>query len=347
MHVTIQSSDEAIAAIPHLLGFEPRESLVVVPVGGGRAPVARLDLPGTTEDAREVVEVLSETYGSRRWGEVAVLVVCFSQSPASTAPFSVELENALAEHDVVVVRRLAAGETTWIDFTTNTTGVRTEAAKDLIGAEAAFAGRRLPFGSREELSAQFVGNTELIEDSLPEARTGREQSTRELERRYCQAVVEKYQVDHERLDLGDAARLLVNLEVDTGLFLQMAGEIRTQTAHEWLPLWKDLTKHAPDEVRAEPACLAALAAWCVGDGASAWSALDRVPPDLPAEHPVVPVAHLLRQSLNSAAHPSTWDTICDQTLTDLCSAGSNSSSGSRRRSTPGPRRDPNSPGMAI
>lgn len=347
MQVTIQGNDEAIAAIPHLLGFEPRESLVIVPVRGERAPVARMDLPGSPEDARAVVDTLSDTYSCGRWGEVAVLVVCFSDDPARTAPFSAQLETALREQNVAVVRRLAAGETTWIDFTTNTTGARTTEAKDLIGAEAAFAGHRLPYGSREELAAQFIGNTDLIEEVLAEARSGREQSTRELERRYCEAVVEQYQVDHERLDLGDAARLLVNLGIDTGLFLQMAGEIRTQTAREWLPLWKDLTKHAPDEVRAEPACLAALAAWCAGDGASAWSALDRVPPDLPADHPVAPVAHMLRQSLNSAAHPSTWDKICDQALGGLSGSNAESSSTTRRRTPSGPGRGNTAPGIAL
>lgn len=347
MQVTIQTNDEAIAAIPHLLGFEPRESLVIVPVGGRRAPVARLDLPGTPEEANGVIDALTDAYGSGRWGEVAVVIVCFSENPTKTAPFSAELASALKEHDVTVVRRLAAGETTWIDFTTETIGVRTEEARDLISAEAAFAGRQMPYGSREELSAQFVGNTDLINDALPEARTGREQSTRELERRYCQAVIEQYQVDYERLDVGDAARLLVNLEIDTGLFLQMAGEIRTQTAHEWLPLWKDLTKHAPSEVRAEPACLAALAAWCAGDGASAWSALDRVPPDLPAQHPVAPVAQLLRQSLNSAAHPSTWDQICAQALTGLNSSSPESSASGQRRTMSGPRGSNPAPGVAI
>ncbi|GAC1378511.1 MAG: hypothetical protein NVSMB48_00080 [Marmoricola sp.] len=347
MQLTIQSNDEVIAAVPHLMGFEPRESLVIVPVGGGRAPVARLDLPASATDAHDVIEALTETYGSGRWGQVAVLAVCFSQAPETTASFSAALEKAFQEHDVTVVRRLAAAETTWIDFTTNTTGARTDAAKDLIGAEAALAGRRLPYGSREELAAEFAGNTDLIAESLLEARSGREQSNRDLERRYCHAVVEQYQVDHERLDVGDAARLLVNLEVDTGLFLQMAGEIRTQTAQAWLPLWKDLTKHAPAEVRAEPACLAALAAWCAGDGASAWSALDRLPADMPAEHPVAPIAHLLRQSLNSAAHPTTWDKICDQALGDFGARSADSKSSSRPRSTPARGRDGRSPDIAI
>lgn len=347
MQITVQSNDEAIAAVPHLLGFEPSESLVIVPVGGRRAPGARLDLPRCPEDAKAVIDTLVETYGYGRWGKAEVVVVCFSDTPEKTAPFSAALEQAFQDHDVTVVRRLAAGEGTWMDFTTNTAGARTLEAKDLIGAEVAFGGRRLPYSSREELSAQFVGSSDLLDEALPEARTGREQSTRELERRYCQAVVEQYQVDHERLNLGDAARLLVNLEVDTGLFLQLAGEIRTQTAHDWLPLWRDLTKHAPDEVRAEPAFLAALAAWCSGDGASAWSALDRVPPDLPVEHAVVPLVHLLRESLNSAAHPSTWDTICDQALADLDTAQTDSSFGSRHRPTTGPQRDGNSPGIAI
>lgn len=314
MRVSIQNNDQAIAVVPHLLGFEPKESLVVVPVAGGRAPIARLDLPETAQEAREVIESVAETYGRDRLSGCRVLVVCFSDNPPATEGFSRELQAALEARQVGVVRRLAAGQDDWIDFTTHTRGARSLEERNVIDAAAVFAGRPVPYESRETLAAGFQGDTDLIAEALPASRAARDASTRGLERSYCRAVVEQFQCDHERLDLGDAARLLANLEVDPELFLKFASAIRTSNAAEWLPLWKDLTAHAPEEVRVEPACLAALSAWCSGDGASAWSALDRLPADMPPDHPIAPVARLLRESLRTAAHPTTWDTVCEQAV---------------------------------
>lgn len=346
MRLTIQNNDQAVSAVRHLLGFEPRESLVVVPVTGGGAPVARLDLPKSAIEEREVTATLRETYGAGRWGRPCILIVCYSADPKSTDLFSRELQRALEGVGIAVVRRLAAGENSWIDFTAGTSGPRMAEAQNLIDAEAAFVGRPTPRNSREDLAAEFVGDPDLIAAAIPGAHVGRDQSTCELERRYCQAVVEQYQCSGERIQLGDAARLLVNLEHDPELFLRLAGTIRTSNALEWLPLWKDLTRHAPDEVRVAPACLAALAAWCAGDGARAWSALDRLPEGMTANHPVAPIAHLLRESLRTAAHPRTWDKICDQAMTTDRASKTASPSRSPRPSR-APRPEGGRPGLAI
>ncbi len=53
MTLSIHSPDELIAALPHLLGFRPEESLVFVPLSSD-LPVARVDPPTTPED-RELV----------------------------------------------------------------------------------------------------------------------------------------------------------------------------------------------------------------------------------------------------------------------------------------------------
>lgn len=342
MQLSVQNNDQAVAVIPHLLGFEPRESLVVVPVEGRNPPLARIDLPTTPDEAREVIATVAETYSSHQWGRVSALIVCFSDNPPATEPFSRELQTELEANRVTVIRRLAAGEADWIDFTTGTRGTRTAEARTLFDAEAAFAGRATPVGSREELAASFAGDEALIAEALSASRVSRDESTRELERSYCHAVVEQFHCDHERLQLGDAARLLVNLEIDPELFIRFAGVIRTSNAPQWLPLWKDLTAHAPDEVRAEPACLAALAAWCAGDGASAWSALDRIP--AVTSESIAPIARLLRESLRTAAHPKTWDTICDRVPT---SAGNPRSIGSGRQPASPAHPDRGSPGVAL
>jgi hypothetical protein len=47
--LVVRTPEELLAAVPHMLGFNPQESIVVVPVTRG-LPVARVDLPRNEED---------------------------------------------------------------------------------------------------------------------------------------------------------------------------------------------------------------------------------------------------------------------------------------------------------
>ena len=49
MTLSIHSPDELIAVIPHMLGFQPEESIVFLPMGSD-LPVARVDIPTTARD---------------------------------------------------------------------------------------------------------------------------------------------------------------------------------------------------------------------------------------------------------------------------------------------------------
>lgn len=53
MMLSVRTPDELIAAIPHLLGFQPKESIVFLPMRSD-LPVDRVDLPTTARD-RDVV----------------------------------------------------------------------------------------------------------------------------------------------------------------------------------------------------------------------------------------------------------------------------------------------------
>ena len=46
MSISVHSPDELIAAIPHMLGFKPQESIVLIPIRSD-LPTARIDLRGT------------------------------------------------------------------------------------------------------------------------------------------------------------------------------------------------------------------------------------------------------------------------------------------------------------
>ena len=60
--VAVRTPDELLAAVPHMLGFNPEESIVVVPVTRG-LPLARVDLPRTAADWDEVTRNLRGPYG--------------------------------------------------------------------------------------------------------------------------------------------------------------------------------------------------------------------------------------------------------------------------------------------
>lgn len=52
MRLVVQTPDELIAAVPHVLGCKSTESILVMPIAGA-LPVARVDLPRTAQDRDE------------------------------------------------------------------------------------------------------------------------------------------------------------------------------------------------------------------------------------------------------------------------------------------------------
>jgi len=77
------------------------------------------------------------------------------------------------------------------------------------------------------------------------------------------------------------------------------------TSH--VAIWNDLTRRAPDEVRAAPASMLGFASWLHGDGAKAWCALDQVPVDRP-----YPMAAVVASALQDGTHPREWDRLQTQ-----------------------------------
>ena len=89
--VRITDPGEIAASLPHLLGFRPRESIVLVsltgPSGGRVGLTVRGDLPPAghaREVAREVAMVLTRSVCTDRPG--GVLVVIVSEEPDRTGP---------------------------------------------------------------------------------------------------------------------------------------------------------------------------------------------------------------------------------------------------------------------
>ena len=126
-------------------------------------------------------------------------------------------------------------------------------------------------------------------------------STPGAERDWALDRLEQFHADGNRLSDVEGARMLVALETIStrdALWEDMS----TQNTASHIALWSDLTRRAPDEVRAAPASMLGFASWLRGDGARAWCALDQVPADRPYS-----MAAIVASALQNGLHPREWE----------------------------------------
>ncbi|GAA5152171.1 hypothetical protein GCM10023340_32060 [Nocardioides marinquilinus] len=86
--------------------------------------------------------------------------------------------------------------------------------------------------------------------------------------------MQQFHRDGVRLSDTDTARLLVTVESIT-IRDQLWLDMNRSNASSHVALWTDLTKRAPDDVRAAPASLLGFASWLSGHGALAWCRVGR------------------------------------------------------------------------
>lgn len=307
MRLSIHSPDELVAAIPHLLGFQPEESIVFLPLRSD-LPVARVDIPTTVRDREGVWGSISDAF--RRYAQPGsnVAIVCLSADRERANVVGQDFAARLGNIGIGTPILLWADETRWADLDTGDMGLLTDAARETAAAATVLSGRAQPAANRESLAESLVGDREPVAALLPETRAAARESTARVEGRWARTRMQRFHRDGIRLSDADAARLLVAVEstpTRDRLWLDMnRGNARSHVA-----LWTDMTKRAPDEVRAAPASLLAFASWLSGHGALAWCALDQVPEDKPYA-----LANLVAAAVQSGMHPREWETSKTPTI---------------------------------
>lgn len=300
MDLVVQSPDELIAAVPHVLGFKPEESIVLMPITKD-LPCARVDLPRTTEDRDQVLQALRGPYGQHAGPGAMVALICVTADRRAAELASQHLATGLAEVGVEPKLRLWADGHRWVEFNTGAAGNQTQEAADRVAATTVLAGAVQPATSRASMAASLVGDHEPLAAALPAARRTAQCSTPTVEREWALDRLAQFHTDGRRLSDPDGARMLVALEsiaTRDALWDDMSRE--NITSH--IALWSDLTRRAPDEVRAAPAALHGFSSWLNGDGARAWCALDQVPADQP-----YPLAAIVASALQHGLHPREWE----------------------------------------
>ena len=300
MDLVVGSPDELLAALPHVLGFKPEESIVLVPFGPG-LPITRVDLPKNARDREEVWDALRGPYSRHARPGARVGIVCLTEDRRSAELASQHLSNRLETLGITTDLRLWADGERWREFNSGATGLQTQEAAERIAATTVLIGAVQPAASRASLAASLVGNRVPIARVLTTARAEAASSTPGAERDWALDRLEQFHADGNRLSDVDGARMLVALETISTRDV-LWEDMSTHNIGSHIALWSDLTRRAPDEVRAAPASMLGFASWLRGDGARAWCALDQVPADRPYS-----MAAIVASALQNGLHPREWE----------------------------------------
>lgn len=305
VRLKISTRDELIAAVPHLLGFHPTESAVIMSLDGG--PCARMDLPEPGDDLNPWLTSLTEPY--LRPGLTSdIALLTFSQNPALANECLRRLLDELTPGPFVRAAISVNGDD-WTDIEEALNGTVPQSVRDRFAAEAVGDGQALPLSSRAELSNQLRGNPAGVARLLPSAQrrfANLDRTERDAEATWVHDMVETYVATRVPLTDNEAARMLAALP--SGPVRDTAWVSTTRpTARIRCDFWEDLTRRAPDGVRDHPAAILGFTAWVAGDGARAWTAIDVISD---RSHPL---ARITAEALAKAVNPRVWDQALNAT----------------------------------
>ncbi len=323
--VKVGSAAGILAVVPHLLGFHPANSLVVLGIGGPHARIRlafRYDLPSPGDHALSEDIAAHAAVVLAREHLTMVILVGYGSGPAVTPVIDVVapalLEGGIALHDALRVEDgrywsyvcpdpaccppdgmpydpdshpatavLAAAGLT----------VRTDRAS-LVGTLARDPGSIEPMTHALERAKRRA--TRLIEGALAQHDAADIlQPIADAGRRSVRRAVTACRRGDDLTDADEIAWLaftLTDLRVRDDAWARM--DPQYNDAHQ--RLWRRLVRDLPAEYVAAPATLLAFTAWQAGDGALASIAIERA---LEAD-PAYSMARLIADALHAGLPPS-------------------------------------------
>ena len=296
---------DVVAVMPHVIGARPDGSVVVFPIDPQR-PVARADIPATSEKYGDVAQGLAKSFERFAGGQVLVLAFTDQLERATSVCDAVA---AALEPATSVVDRIAAQGDSWLRLGDTrpeavNQGSITQADRDRVAVAFIGRGHRQPYGSLSQLRASF----DPVEEDLSAAVTASAEQmdlvgvwapAAAFEQRWMTHTIEGFVARPAPLSADDAARLIGDVQNvprrDHALGLMTHQESGAHAA-----LWKDLLTRSPEDARTPVANLAAFGAWLHGDGMGARLALERV------TDPTNSLASLLDTAIDRGVDPAGW-----------------------------------------
>jgi hypothetical protein len=309
---------DLIAVVPAVLGFHPQDSVVLLTFGPPEGAFhARVDLPFEAAEQSAVADVLLDAVLANDARRAAVLLYT-DDVEAAYAQADVLL-GRLIEHGVEVIDVIRVDDGHWYPVPSDgSPGTPYRLDTHPFTAQRVFEGQ-VVHRDREDLADTLVGtdDEDAVEVALAATRfadlvAGSGEGAHgflRTEARWLQRRIRSRIDDPQRLDPGDAGRLLVLASLVPTRDVAWA-EITRATSAPQVDLWRELVRRSPRELLPGPASLLAFAAWQHGDGALAWCAIDRcldVDPDYSMAHCVVEV-------LSHAVPPGVWQQMREDDL---------------------------------
>jgi len=322
--VRIGSAEGILAVVPHLLGFKPADSLVMLGIGGAHARIRlafRYDLPDPPEDelAADIAEHAAAVLVRQHLG--MAIVAGYGPGSAVTPLVDVVVP-ALREAGISVqdVLRVESGrywsyacedpgccppEGTPFDTSAHPASAALAAAGLTVRADrAALADTLAPVADAAASMRAAVGRARQQAGELTDLAAAAEGGdpflpVADAGRRSVKQVITRYRrggvlTDHE--EMAWLGVTLGDLRVRDDAWARM--DPGFHEAHQ--RLWVDLVRHLPTEFVAAPAALLAFTAWQGGDGALASVAIERA---LDAD-PAYSMALLIADALHAGLPPT-------------------------------------------
>ncbi len=302
VHLTVHTVEEALDVIPHLLGFHPAESLVILVVEGGVVAVtARVDLA----DIRPA-GALEQLLG-RIWQRFPAAGAWFL---AYTADHGLgwHLLGRCATYTVRSgLRRLTLVDgVTWWDGSPDGPSGSHEPGHGAVAAAAAFHGLAAR-GWRADLEACLAGPPDDEEDLLLGELAVAARSLETIQKgRWPARMVREVRaaMAADAVDDQAAARLALlachRRSRDAALLL-----ITRFDASHHLSVWQRVVNRVPERCAGNAIALAGLAAWVCGDGALVSICLEKLA-RMPAD-PELPA--VLGWVTDEVVPPVVWDSM--------------------------------------
>ena len=323
--LSVGSPAAVLAIVPHLLGFVPANSLVILGAGQPRGRIHvtfRFDLPDPPDpDATAAIAAHAVTLLNRQELTMAI-VIGYGPGPLVT-PLADAIRGAVAGTDLQLrdVLRVDEGrywsylcrepsccppEGVPFDISTHPAAATMAASGSAVLSDRdALAATIAPVaGSAAEAMTRETRRAERIAAKLMASTSGTESPARQRPvtdegLTAAQAAISTYREGGAIEHYGQFACLALVL---TSLRIRDDAWARMDPGHRdvHLRLWTDLTRHAQPGYIAAPASLLAFTAWQGGNGALANLALDRAL----ADNPSYSMARLLRDVIDAGTPPS-------------------------------------------
>lgn len=316
-----------LSATPVLLGFHPRESIVVLGLRGERGrvgPVIRVDLPDRSK-LDELAEYLADRlvrhadracvlcYSDRHHARAALRAVTRRLEAAGASV----LEAMVVRHDRAEFARDASGRTR----RPVPLPLPDDAVAQALNTANTLAGRRV-LADRDALQRSVEGPAG---PALPAARSAVRLARAGVDRRpevigspTARATVlfgvgpvalasARHEYDEAHRVTTTTAALLAIACTEVTARDAMIGVVVGDATGGWVPVLQSAVTALPDEVVAEICAVLAIAAYRSGDGALAQVSLDRCLRTRPHHT----LAHLVLKALDEALPPATLAELAD------------------------------------